>query len=158
MFLSTNIPTVVLVLKKNRTNHDVLFIDASKEFNKLNNKNELTRDNIDKIISTYKQRKSIDKYASVVSYEDFVENDFNLNIHRYVDTFEPEPVIPIGQTVKELFELDQEEQRLFSELSLSVNALVATQSLQDAHDLDKLKAYLNAKAKRKQVQAQQELL
>ncbi|CAH1857442.1 hypothetical protein R078138_01582 [Convivina praedatoris] len=93
-----------------------------------------------------------------MSYEDFVENDFNLNIPRYVDTFEPEPVISIGQNVKELAELDKEEQRLFSELSLSVNALVATQSLQDAQELDKLKAYLNAKAKRKQVQAQQELL
>src|SRR5699024_1189382 len=89
---NTGIPTVVIVLKKNRTNKDVLFIDASNEFDKHGYQVTLNDKHVEKIIETYKERKSKDKYAYLASFEEIVENNFNLNIPRYVDTFEKEEV------------------------------------------------------------------
>lgn len=95
LFYGTSIPTIILVLKKNRKNKDILFIDASNDFEKCKNQNNLTDENVDKIISTFKERKDIDKYAHVASIEEIRENDFNLNIPRYVDTFEEEEPIDL---------------------------------------------------------------
>src|SRR5699024_11961146 len=93
LFFGTSITKTVIILKKNRANRDVFFIDASKEFEKGRNQNKLTKENIDKIVDTYKKRKDIEKYAHLASFEEIKENDFNLNIPRYVDTFEEkEPV------------------------------------------------------------------
>ena len=104
LFYSTGIPTVVMVLKKNKTNKDVLFIDASSDFEKGKNQNLLRGQDIDKMIDTYKERKDVDKYAHVASIDEIKENDFNLNIPRYVDTFEPEPEIDLGEVTKEIKE------------------------------------------------------
>lgn len=93
LFFGTSIPTTVIILKKNRTSRDVLFIDASQEFIKGRNQNKLSEENIEKIVETYKNRKFVDKYAYVASFDEIKENDYNLNIPRYVDTFEePEPI------------------------------------------------------------------
>ncbi|MFT9452482.1 type I restriction-modification system subunit M [Liquorilactobacillus ghanensis] len=108
LFYSTGIPTVILVLKKQRVAKDVLFIDASKEFEKGKNQNKLLPSNIDKIIRTYQERKDVDKFAHVASLAEIQENDYNLNIPRYVDTFEPEPEIDLNQVKAELAQLDQE--------------------------------------------------
>ncbi|WKN28456.1 type I restriction-modification system subunit M [Apilactobacillus kunkeei] len=108
IFHSTSIPTLVLVLKKNKDNSDVLFIDASREFEKGKNQNNITEENIAKIIDTYKNRKDVDKYAHVASYDEIKENDFNLNIPRYVDTFEPEPDIDINEVKQNIADLDAE--------------------------------------------------
>ena len=90
LFFGTSIPTTVIILKKNRTTRDVLFIDASNEFTKGKNQNKLSKENIDKIVETYKKREDVEKYAHVATFEEIKENDFNLNIPRYVDTFEEE--------------------------------------------------------------------
>ena len=90
LFFGTSIPTIIMVLKRNKKDRNILFIDASNEYKKDKNKNVLTEDNIDKIYSTFLDRKSVDKYATLVSREEIEKNDFNLNIPRYVDTSEPE--------------------------------------------------------------------
>lgn len=90
MFFGTGIPTIIMVLKKNRPNKDVLIIDASKGFTKDGNKNKLRAKDIRKILDTIFNRVSIDKYSKVVSKEEIIENDYNLNIPRYVDSSIPE--------------------------------------------------------------------
>lgn len=108
IFYGTGIPTTVLVFKKNRQIKDILFIDASREFEKIKNQNRLKPEHIDKIVETYKQRTYVDKYAHVASLEEIKANDFNLNIPRYVDTFEQEPEIDLAE-VKRLIDQDKKE-------------------------------------------------
>jgi len=102
LFYGTSIPTTILVFKKNRQTKDILFIDASNDFEKGKNQNNLSDGNIDKIIETFKLRKSADKYAHVASIEEIKSNDFNLNIPRYVDTFEEEKEIDLHEISKQL--------------------------------------------------------
>jgi type I restriction enzyme M protein len=83
------------LFKKNKTDDKVLFIDASNEYKSGKNQNQLTAENIAKVIETYKARESVDKYAYLASLEEIAENDFNLNIPRYVDTFEEEAEIDL---------------------------------------------------------------
>lgn len=116
LFYSTGIPTVVLVLKKNRTNKDILFIDASKGFEKGKNQNKLRKEDIDKIINTYKERKDVERYAHVASFDEIKENDFNLNIPRYVDTFVPEPPVDLKKVAADLHETNIEIQKNQKEL------------------------------------------
>lgn len=108
LFFGTSIPTTVIILKKNRTSRDVLFIDASKEFTKGKNQNKLTKENIDKIVNTYKKREDIEKYAHVARFDEIKENEFNLNIPRYVDTFEEAEPINIVDLSKEIVSLNEE--------------------------------------------------
>jgi len=108
IFYNTSIPTTVIVLKKNRPTRDVLFIDASKEFEKGKNQNLLRDEHIDKILNTYINRKDVEKYAHLASYEEIVENEYNLNIPRYVDSFEEEEPIDIVSLGKELVDLNKE--------------------------------------------------
>lgn len=107
LFYSTGIPTIVMVLKKHHDNRDVLFIDASKDFEKGKNQNILRDQDIDKIIETYKKRQDVDKYAHLATMDEIKENEFNLNIPRYVDTFEEEPPIDIVALSKEMQDIDQ---------------------------------------------------
>ncbi len=107
IFYGTSIPTCILVFKKCRENSDnILFIDASNEFEKAKNQNYLTSENIEKIIDTYKNRKQIDKYSYVALLDEVKENDYNLNIPRYVDTFEEEEQIDLDKVSNELKELE----------------------------------------------------
>jgi len=104
LFYGTSIPTCVLVFKgiENRATKDIIFIDASNDFKKEKNQNKLTFDNINKIIETYCNRVDVEKYAHVASLDEIKENEYNLNIPRYVDTFEEEEVIPLSQIATEL--------------------------------------------------------
>ncbi|MCD4647015.1 restriction endonuclease subunit M [Bacillus mycoides] len=105
LFFGTSIPTTVIILKKNRTTRDVLFIDASNEFTKEKNQNKLSKENIDKIVETYKKREDVEKYAHIATFDEIKENDFNLNIPRYVDTFEEEAPVDmasVGSTIKDI--------------------------------------------------------
>ena len=88
IFFGTGIPTIVMVLKQKRTNDDVLIIDASKGFIKEGKNNKLRDADIKKIVDTFKNRLSIDKYSKVVSRDEIRQNDYNLNIPRYVDSSE----------------------------------------------------------------------
>ncbi len=106
LFYGTSIPACILVFKKCKTTDDVLFIDASKYFEKAKNQNRLRPSDIDKIIETYAERKSEDKYSHVASASEIKENDYNLNIPRYVDTFEEEEEIDLDAVVSELHVMD----------------------------------------------------
>ena len=108
LFFGTSIPTTVIILKKNRTSRDVLFIDASKDFIKGKNQNKLSQENIDRIVETYKKREDVEKFAHVASFEEIKENDFNLNIPRYVDTFEEQEEVDIVELGKEIVALNQQ--------------------------------------------------
>ncbi len=102
LFYGVSIPTTIVVFKKNRTTKDILFIDASKEFEKGKNQNKLTEAHIDKIIETYKNRVDVEKFAHLASIEEIRENDYNLNIPRYVDTFEQEEEIDLIEVMRQL--------------------------------------------------------
>ena len=106
LFYSTSIPTTIVMLKKNKQDRSVMFIDASKEFEKVKNQNQLRETDIMKILDTYKKRQDVDKYAHLASFDEIKENEFNLNIPRYVDTFEPEPEIDLKQVSKDLTEVN----------------------------------------------------
>lgn len=124
VFYGTSIPTCILVFKKCRQDDNtVLFIDASNEFEKAKNQNNLTDENVEKIVATYKNREAIDKYSYVATLDEIKENDYNLNIPRYVDTFEEEEQISldevataIQQTQKEIIQAEKELFALFGEL------------------------------------------
>ena len=108
IFYGTGIPTCILVFKKCRTSpKDILFIDASAHFEKAKNQNNLRPEDINKIVSTYTERKAEAKYSAVVSLTDIEENDYNLNIPRYVDTFEEEELVDLAAVSAEIKELDQ---------------------------------------------------
>ncbi|WEV44779.1 type I restriction-modification system subunit M [Streptococcaceae bacterium ESL0687] len=105
LFYGTSIPTSVLVFKKNKQNRDVLFIDASNDFDKGKNQNTLNDTQVEKILKAYTDRKDLDKYAHLATFEEIKENDYNLNIPRYVDTFEeeePVDMVALAQSMKEL--------------------------------------------------------
>lgn len=108
MFYNTQIPTVILVLKKNRKDKDILFIDTSKECTKNGKFNYLNDEQIDKVSTAYLNRTKIEKFSEVATIDDIKVNDYNLNIPRYVDTFEPEPVPDLIEVLKELNKLDEE--------------------------------------------------
>lgn len=126
IFYGTSIPTCILVFKKCReTPDDILFIDASKEFEKVKNQNMLREEHINKIVDTYRNRIAIDKYSHLASLKEVAENDYNLNIPRYVDTFEAEEEIDIQAIMQEIksleakrAELDKEIDVYFKELGL----------------------------------------
>ncbi len=103
IFYGTGIPTCILVLKKKREhNGDVFFIDASQHFEKVKTQNYLRKEDIAKIISTYKNRTAEDKYSYVAPLSEIADNDYNLNIPRYVDTFEEEEAVNLKAVSKEL--------------------------------------------------------
>lgn len=108
LFYGTGIPAAVLIFKKNKSDDKVLFIDASRDYKDGKNQNFLTDDNVKTIVEAYKARESVDKYAYLASLEEIKENDFNLNIPRYVDTFEEEVEIDLIAVRKEREALKQQ--------------------------------------------------
>ena len=116
IFYSTSIPTCIVVLKKNNTDRSIFFIDASKEFRKEKAQNYMDQEHIDKIIDAYMARQDMDKFAHLASYEEIKENDYNLNIPRYVDTSEPEPEVDLSAVSAEISSIDDEIKNGMSEL------------------------------------------
>lgn len=124
IFFGTAIPTCILVFKKCRENpEDILFIDASNEFEKSKNQNKLRFKDIEKIVSTYQDRKTIDKYSDLATLEDIAENNYNLNIPRYVDTFEEEEPVDLDAVVKELEKLESADVTLDAIIIAQCNEL-----------------------------------
>ncbi|KLE05813.1 type I restriction-modification protein subunit M [Aliarcobacter butzleri L353] len=123
LFFGTGIPAAILVFKKNRVNHDILFIDASREFDKAKNQNNLTDENIAKIIETYRNRSEIEKYSHVATLEEIQENDYNLNIPRYVDTFEEEEPIDIEATKRNISKIENELVTIKTQMSVYLKEL-----------------------------------
>lgn len=116
LFYGTSIPTIILVFKKNKKTKDILFIDASKDFEKGKNQNNLSDVHVEKIIQTYRKRKDIDKYAHLAPLEEVKKNDYNLNIPRYIDTFEEEPQVDLAEICRELERDNVEIEALESEI------------------------------------------
>lgn len=115
LFQTTGIPVVILIFDrtrevggKNENRKDVLFIDASREFVPGKNQNNISDDHIAKIVKTYRDRAEIEKYSHLALSQEIVDNDFNLNIPRYVDTFEEEETVDIPATRARIAELEAE--------------------------------------------------
>jgi len=109
LFYGTGIPACIMVFKKCRVHSDdILFIDASAEFEKVGNQNTLTDKHVAKIMETYRERKTVEKYSYVAPLTEVEENDYNLNIPRYVDTFEEEDPIDLDAVTAELASIDEE--------------------------------------------------
>ena len=109
LFYGTSIPACILVLKKCRVHDDnIMFIDASAEFEKVGNQNALTNTHVGKIVETYQIRKPVEKYAYPAPLSEIAENGFNLNIPRYVDTFEEEEEIDLDEVVDALHTLQND--------------------------------------------------
>ena len=119
IFYWTSIPTCILVFKKCRENPDnVLFIDASNSFGRSKNKSVLEESDITKIIDTYKSRVEKEKYSHVVNLSEIEENDFNLNIPRYVDTFEEEEPVDLEQVATKLKEIEKEDKKIDKKIQM----------------------------------------
>lgn len=102
LFFGTGIPAAILVFKRQRPDKRVLFIDASREFASGTNQNYLRPQDLEKILTTYRARQNLDKYAYLAEFDEIAENDFNLSIPRYVDTFEAEAPVDMAAVNAEI--------------------------------------------------------
>lgn len=125
LFYNTSIPTCIIVLKKHREGRDVLFIDASKEFQKGKKQNTMSAENIDHVVELYLNREPVDKEASVAGFDIIKENGYNLNIPRYVDTFEEEEVADLAEINAELRSTREEIDRTQKELLSLMKGMAA---------------------------------
>lgn len=118
-FYGTGIPACIMVFKKNRKRQDVLFIDASDEkyYEKGTNQNRLREEDIERIVEVYENREEIDKYAYVASLDEIKENDYNLNIPRYVDTFEEEEPVDMDKVKENITNIEQELQEVKAQMN-----------------------------------------
>lgn len=128
LFYGTSIPTVVLVFKKNRSRSDIFFIDASNDFEKGKNQNNLPDEYIDKIVNAYEKRENVEKYAHKAELSEIQENEFNLNIPRYVDTFEEEPPVDVVKLTADMKKADGEIEQLETDISGMLDDLVGQNS------------------------------
>ncbi|GIK70136.1 MAG: type I restriction-modification system subunit M [Bacteroidetes bacterium] len=108
LFFGTSIPAAILIFNKGKKNKDILFIDGSREYEAGKKQNKLREPHIKKMVDTFKKRQVIEKYSSLADFEKLEKNDFNLNIPRYVDTFEAEPEVDISAVKKEIIQLEKQ--------------------------------------------------
>ena len=108
LFFGTGIPAAILLFNKAKTHGDVLFIDASREYKDAKNQNILTQEHLDKIVRTYRAFETVEKYAYCATAQELADNEFNLNIPRYVDTFVEEEEIDLNAVKKEIAGLEKE--------------------------------------------------
>ena len=127
IFYGTSIPTAILVFRKNREpSTPIMFIDASEHYEKGKNQNKLRPEDITKIVTTWKGRETVDKYARTVQLEEIATNDYNLNITRYISTAEEEPPINLEEVIIALRDLKAEENYIDVQLSAMLDELVDT--------------------------------
>ena len=141
LFFGVSIPTIILVFKKNKQTKDILFIEASKEFSKGKNQNTLTAENIDKIMDTYKERQDIERYAHVAGVDEVKKNEYNLNIPRYVDTFEEEQPVDVDKLVADISATDKKISSLQDEINAIMEELTASDPVAQ-QQLSKIKRML----------------
>lgn len=125
LFHGTSIPVALIVCKRKRNGNsdNILFIDASKEFEKGKTQNVLRDSDIDKIVETYINRIDVPKYAHIATMEEIEENGFNLNIPRYVDTSEPEPEIDISQVKADIAEIQEQKKTAMDKVKETIKLL-----------------------------------
>ncbi|MCI6019124.1 MAG: type I restriction-modification system subunit M [Clostridiales bacterium] len=126
LFYNTSIPTCIIVLKKHRDGRDVLFIDASKKFEKGKKQNTMTDKHIDEVVDLYHKRKTVEKESFLASFEDIEKNDFNLNIPRYVDNFEKEEEIDLDALLNEMKQTDEELEKTQGEVLTLLKELTSS--------------------------------
>jgi type I restriction enzyme M protein len=117
LFFGTGIPAAILIFNKGKKTTDILFVDASREFEDGKNQNRLRTQDIDKIVGTCQEFKTIEKYAYRATLAEIRENDFNLNIPRYVDTFEEETEVDVAATQVQIEKLEKELATIREEIS-----------------------------------------
>lgn len=124
IFYGTGIPTCIIVAKKCRKEDDsILFIDASREFEKVKTQNKLRPEHIQKIVDTYRNRTEIEKYSHLAPLQEIADNDYNLNIPRYVDTFEEEEEIDIKAVMADIKELEAKRSELDAQIEVYLREL-----------------------------------
>lgn len=125
LFHGASIPVVVLVLKSKRNGNagNILFIDASKEYKPGKVQNELTDENIQKIVETYEKRVDVERYAHVATMDEIIENGWNLNIPRYVDTSEEEEEVDIAAVKTELADITAKKQAAIDKVNSTMTLL-----------------------------------
>ena len=124
VFYGTPIPTCILVLKKQRENpDDILFVDASEHFESITNQNLLRPEDIERIVNAYRKRESVEKFSHVAELSEIEENDYNLNIPRYVDIFEEEEPVDLAKVTKELTALDEQMAPVEEEIAMFCDEL-----------------------------------
>jgi len=119
LFFGTGIPAAILILNKNKPKHKknkILIIEAEKDYLEGKNQNSLRQKDIEKIVSAYDNYKDIDKYCRVIDSKEIEENEFNLNVRRYIDSNEEEEIINVKQAYKELAELEKEKEKIDSKV------------------------------------------
>ena len=133
-FLNTSIPVFILVLKNNRQRKDILFIDASREFEKKGKQNVLTTAHLEKIADTYWNRRTIEKYSYVATLEEIRKNEYNLNIPRFVDTYEAPEVQPLDEIIKDIINLRLKAHKAEKELIAMLSELEGDKAYNEAKD------------------------
>jgi type I restriction enzyme M protein len=123
LFYGTGIPAAILIFNKGKNNHNVFFIDASKDFEAGKKQNKLRDEHINKIIDAFKKLENIEKYCHLATLEEIEKNDFNLNIPRYVDTFETSQEIDVKSVQKEIEILEDELFEIRKKLSTYLKEL-----------------------------------
>lgn len=123
LFFGTGIPAAILIFKRRRPDRKVLFIDASREFAAGSNQNALRAQDIAKILATYHARQTVERYAYLAEFEEIKENEFNLNIPRYVDTFEPEEIIDLQALNGEINRLKVELLEIETKIGITLREL-----------------------------------
>jgi type I restriction enzyme M protein len=123
LFYGTGIPAAVLVFRKHKTDDKVLFIDASRDYEAGKNQNYLRESDLQRILDTVAARQDADKYAHLATPAEIAENDFNLNIPRYVDTFEEEAEIDLMAVRKEREQLKAELANLETQIAVYLKEL-----------------------------------
>jgi len=108
LFFGTGIPAALMFFNRRKSDDKVFFIDASNDYEDGKNQNRLRQEDIEKIVSTWQKRKNVDKYAHLATFNELKENDFNLNIPLYVDTFEEEEDIDIKAVQEEIKTIEDE--------------------------------------------------
>ena len=118
LFHGTGIPVALLVFKnkRNGNSNNILFVDASKDFEKGKEQNVLREQDIEKIVKTYEERKDVEKYAHVATMDEIIANDYNLNIPRYVNTADEVEEIDLAKTTENIEEIDKEIDKVSKDL------------------------------------------
>ena len=132
MFYNTSIPTCIVVLKKQRTGRDVLFVDASKLFEKRKTQNVMTAEHIEHVMALYEKRETVEKESYLAPYEEIRRNDYNLNIPKYVDSHERKPKINLWRINEDLSQINQDLIEAYNEFGLLLKAVKCDSEIADS--------------------------
>ena len=123
LFFGTGIPAALVIFNRGKKDNGIFFIDASRDFEAGKNQNRLRPEDIERIVTTWRSRKDVEKYAELASLEDVKENDFNLNIPLYVDTFEEEEQVDLAEVQAEIDRIEAELVKTRAELKAAMGEL-----------------------------------